>query len=76
MAHVIQGKCDRLRDLTHCLVLPELELFGYIVAKKNSGVDVINYLKKVLDDASGVATENGFRLRNSLQEYAKKCSWK
>lgn len=44
MAHVIQGKCDKLRDLTHCLVLQELELFGYIEAKKNSGV--INYLKK------------------------------
>lgn len=46
MAHAIQFKCDRLRNLIHCLVLPELELFGYIVAIKNHNTEIANHIEK------------------------------
>ena len=55
--------------LTHCLVFPELELFG-----KNYSIEVINHKRKVLNDVSVMATENGFRLRNTLKEYEKNSS--
>lgn len=46
MAHAIECKSDRLRNLTHCIVLPELELFGYTVVRKNHSTDVINHMEK------------------------------
>lgn len=55
--------------LTHCLVLPELELFG-----KNYSIEAINHKRKVLNDVSVMATDNGFRLSNSLKEYKKNSS--
>lgn len=42
MAHAIQWKCDKLRNATPCFVLPELDLFGYWVARKNHSIEIIS----------------------------------
>lgn len=45
MAHAIQWKCDKLRNATPSLVLPELDLFEYWVARKNHSTEIISHIK-------------------------------